>query len=592
MDIILDLDRRQIRDAVGVPIGRLPLKRGDQVTWRVRIATTEDVDLIGGEVVFAAAYLAQGKTNLIHKTATIDSDGSASIVPQSHTDGLDAVMGAGTDTPKTSIILDGEFRVTATTGMTIATYNIPVAYMWGIAADISDPENLESTTLQIGKVSTLPAGASATASITYAAGVYSLNLGIPQGAKGDPGEAELPDNVVTADNIGSYAVTLTGDQTISGLKTYANDVIFDGYIRNNSGVYYSPRGKRIRFGNYFDKARPEDADYIDTSGRIYIIMESGGWNSQYVNSAGNWADSTFSINNTLLTNSIECNSLRNNSGVYYTPWGTKVRIGDNRNPESGYFELDPTHSNRSISYYYKHTDDDAYTGPANLKNILLDTATISQSLDMAGGKILNLAAPTSNKDAANKAYVDANAGGGTVPENVITVDNIASHAVTSIGGSKGAITLGEGLSISGQVLSAPGGGTGGGSVDWSAISLASTLNIQGPNGEQVLKYEPGVGLQLGGEPTGAHPFTEAVTIKGYTLGVSMVGAVTMTGGSPGAGNQADYSTLTLQGHNGNCETVIISGPSATNSILKFTPSNYQVHLEASGGVYVNGNPIS
>lgn len=461
MDIILDLDRRQIRDAVGVPIGRLPLKRGDQVTWRVRIATTEDVDLVGGEVVFAAAYLEQGKTNLIHKTATIGSDGSASIVPQSHTDGLDAAIGAGTDTPKTSIVLDGEFRVTATTGMTIATYNIPVAYMWGIAADIDDPDNLESTTLQIGTVETLPAGASATASISYASGVYSLNLGIPQGAKGDPGEAELPTNAITTDNIASHAVTSLGG--VSGAITLGDGLSMAGTVLSASGGGDLP------------------GDVLTTS----------------------------------------------NIGSY------------------------------AVTAIAGATGD----------------VTLGSQLKMTSGTL----------DTVRTIP--------TLPSGtILTNSNVGTYAVKTLGGKSGAITLGSGLSMSGQTLSASGGG--GGSVDWSAISLASTLNIQGPNGEQVLKYEPGVGLQLGGEPTGAHPFTEAVTIKGYTLGVSMVGAVTMTGGSPGAGNQADYSTLTLQGHNGNCETVIISGPSATNSIIKFTPSNYQVHLEASGGVYVNGNPIS
>ena len=44
---------------------------------------------------------------------------------------------------------------------------------------------------------------------------------------------------------------------------------------------------------------------------------------------------------------------------------------------------------------------------------------------------------------------------------VVTTDNIASHAVTSFGGKKGAISVGSNLSMSGSTLNASGGGGGG-----------------------------------------------------------------------------------------------------------------------------------
>lgn len=316
---------------------------------------------------------------------------------------------------------------------------------------------------------------------------------------GQLSSGSLPDNVITTDNIGDYTIpaslnengnryisvpcvfsgnthingTLTFNATgkVAGDPKFQDDVTFSGYIRNNSGVYYSPGGTTIRLGNYFNENRPEDADYISTSGRIYGISVSGGLFSKYVDSNGNWSNANFSIETrTNVSGTLEANRIENLSGVYYTTFGTKVIIGDNIKPESAYFQLDTSHSNRNISYYFKHADDDAYTGPANLSNILLDNATVSNSIDMNGGKILNLAAPTANTDAANKAYVDANAGGG-------------------------------------------------GDVDWSNVQLDSRgLSIVAEGGMPLLSYRPTYGLGIGVlvGSTSALSFTEQIVLRAHS----------------------------------------------------------------------------
>lgn len=44
---------------------------------------------------------------------------------------------------------------------------------------------------------------------------------------------------------------------------------------------------------------------------------------------------------------------------------------------------------------------------------MANEAKFTKGIDVAGGKVLNVATPTADTDAANKAYVDANAGGGS-----------------------------------------------------------------------------------------------------------------------------------------------------------------------------------
>ena len=378
---------------------------------------------------------------------------------------------------------------------------------------------------------------------------------------GQISSGSLPDNVITTDNLSDHMPTFIHDDggfwytndsvsfrgslfakgtfTVDGAGTmvvgktmhfnsygkvtgdpkFQDDVTFSGYIRNNSGVYYTPKNTTIRFGNYFNKNRPEDADYIDTSGRIYGISISGGWFSRYVDSSGNWSSANFSIENrTAVNGALEATRIENLSGVYYTTFGKKVIIGDNIKPESAYFLLDATHSNRNISYYFKHADDDAYSGPANISNILLDNATISQSLDMKGGKILNLAAPTSGTDAANKSYVDANAGGG-------------------------------------------------GAVDWSNVQLDSRgLKILGPNGEPVLHYLQGHGINIGclgsGEPD--FDFTEQIVLNAWTLKMM---------------NAADQALLSYGPTTGASGHTMVLGNSTANVVTAVRVQGEKIYLD-------------
>lgn len=185
MDLVLHLDTRDVTNDEGNPIRPLYLKRGDLVPWRVRV---NGDSYIGGTVTFAAASQSfSSAANVIKVSAVIGSDGYATLKPQSHTTGLDSVLGLGTENSVRSVILAGEFKLATSDGIIIATLDIPLRYMMGIVADGSDPEQLESTKLVAGTTSTLPAGSNATASIAYEGGNYVATFGIPQGIKGDKG---------------------------------------------------------------------------------------------------------------------------------------------------------------------------------------------------------------------------------------------------------------------------------------------------------------------------------------------------------------------------------------------------------------------
>lgn len=78
--------------------------------------------------------------------------------------------------------------------------------------------------------------------------------------------------------------------------------------------------------------------------------------------------------------------------------------------------------------------------------------------------------------------------------NIVTLANIMQHAVTSIQSKTGPIMLGSNLSMSGNVLNATGGGSGGGgSVDLSAFS--GDICIRNANGTLVLRNDASTGYQ-------------------------------------------------------------------------------------------------
>lgn len=186
MDLVLHLDTRDVTNNEGNPIRPLYLKRGDATPWRVRV---EGNGYVGSTVTFAAIVPSfSSGANVIKVDGVIGADGYATLTPQSHTTGLDEALGLGTSNAVRSVMLAGEFKLSTSSGIVIATLDIPLRYMMGIIVDGSDPEQLESTKLVAGSTVTLPAGSQADAEIVYEGGNYVAKFKIPQGLKGDKGE--------------------------------------------------------------------------------------------------------------------------------------------------------------------------------------------------------------------------------------------------------------------------------------------------------------------------------------------------------------------------------------------------------------------
>lgn len=186
MDLVLHLDTRDVTNNEGNPIRPLYLKRGDAAPWRVRV---EGNGYVGSTVTFAAIVPSfSSGANVIKVDSVIGADGYATLTPQSHTTGLDEALGLGTSNAVRSVMLAGEFKLSTSSGIVIATLDIPLRYMMGIIVDGSDPEQLESTKLVAGETVTLPAGSQADAEIVYEGGNYVAKFKIPQGLKGDKGE--------------------------------------------------------------------------------------------------------------------------------------------------------------------------------------------------------------------------------------------------------------------------------------------------------------------------------------------------------------------------------------------------------------------
>nr|DAU76252.1 MAG TPA: hypothetical protein [Caudoviricetes sp.] len=180
------------------------------------------------------------------------------------------------------------------------------------------------------------------------------------------------------------------------------------------------------------------------------------------------------------------NGIINESGIYYTKTGTPVQIGAVTTAADGVYHGWLVMNNGEVNGAQLSAKAMTTTGvsPDPVLAFTGRTAVLYEGgLDMRSHKILNVASGTAPTDAATVAQAGS---GGSVPENVITTDNIAEHAVTELGGKHGALGIGTNLSFSGNTLNASGGG-GSGSVDLS--NYRGNVSIADHSGYNILKYD-------------------------------------------------------------------------------------------------------
>ena len=126
------------------------------------------------------------------------------------------------------------------------------------------------------------------------------------------------------------------------------------------------------------------------------------------------------------------NGIINNSGIYYTPTGTPVQIGAVTTAADGVYHGWLVMNNGEVNGAQLSAKAMTTTGvsPDPVLAFTDRTAVLYEGgLDMRSHKILNVASGTAPTDAATVAQAGS---GGSVPENVITTDNIAEHAVTGL----------------------------------------------------------------------------------------------------------------------------------------------------------------
>ncbi len=283
----------------------------------------------------------------------------------------------------------------------------------------------------------------------------------------------LPSNVITTGNIGTYAVTafggakgniLTGTnisvtgQTVNvaspDLSNYAtlngNNNFTGTNTFNSSIVFRNPQAaseyQSIELdanGNLSFKTKGTLSMFLSNGGNLQsnngITVHSSATLDVYGSSLF-MGESTF--DGKLIANA----DIENNTGVYFTPTNTPVLIGAVTSTADGtqhaWINIINANGPRMTGTMINETgspfDTWLYTGQL----------AVGGTLSMGGNAIVQVKAGTNTTDAVNYSQL---------PVNPITQANIGTFAVTSLGNTKGDITLGTNLSMSGQTINASGG---------------------------------------------------------------------------------------------------------------------------------------
>ena len=103
-------------------------------------------------------------------------------------------------------------------------------------------------TLKVGSVTTLAAGSNATVTMSENSNEYTLNFGIPKGAKGDAGTSEDLSNITSAINLNSEKISELNSQMDTNTKTrIAKDINSSNYKANTQidVEYYKMRQTQL-----------------------------------------------------------------------------------------------------------------------------------------------------------------------------------------------------------------------------------------------------------------------------------------------------------------------------------------------------------
>jgi uncharacterized protein (TIGR02145 family) len=302
-------------------------------------------------------------------------------------------------------------------------------------------------------------------------GLYKLNSYLPAWSEitGKPSFATLAATGNFSDLTGkpttlsgygiTDAVTITGDQTITGIKTFSKDLLVNwltvgmgkGAVSSNTAVGYqalysnttgsanTANGYNALYSNTIGRENTADgfqALYYNTTG---MWSTANGYKSLYFNTEGNsntanglealYSNTKGEGNTSNGVNSLHSNTIGNNNtasganALYYNTTGYSntangygagySNTSGNYNVflgfQAGYYE---TGSNKLFIDNQPRTSELVAREKALIYGVfdadpVNQVLTINGSVNVNSNKIINLADPVSSKDAVNKAYVDA-----------------------------------------------------------------------------------------------------------------------------------------------------------------------------------------
>jgi hypothetical protein len=326
------------------------------------------------------------------------------------------------------------------------TISFRIAILQGSTAGVPVyTQTLHPTTDSNGQINIVIGGETSFSSIDWSLGQYFLKveLDIKGGTNYQPLSTTQLLSVPYAMYAGAAgsskdAVTITGDQTITGIKTFSKDLLVNGLTvgrGRNTGVGNAAFGEQALYTNgtgYYNTANGVFALYSNTSG---VGNTAAGYNALKVNETG--SSNTAIGANTLFLNTGSSNTAIGLDALYLntTGWAnTATGVGALNNNSSGFRNT----ANGAGALYYNETgwfnpangESALYTNKDGKQNTAVGFQALLSNVSGFGNTAIGSDAGRSIETGNNNVFLGSSAGEFETGSNRLYIDNQSRGNIT------------------------------------------------------------------------------------------------------------------------------------------------------------------